>query len=617
MRRAVLVGVLAVVLAATGLTAPAQAVVTQVQVTRTSGLPTSGVPLALTVKVPNGLTGQKVWLERKVPGKWVAVAKRTLPASKQVTLSSPLRLGVQKFRVHVFAKGNRKAAFRGMTLVGRPRVSPAPYVNESFSVGGRLPKNGARPVKLQKRTGTTWTTLATKSANAAGSVAFARPGASTAATYRLFAPKKGAKAAFTSAAVTVTPAQRNTLISTTPGGHDGNGGSLHVDISGDGRFVVFETAASDLGPTDSNGTSDVYLRDRVARKTVLVSRGVGGAQANGASHGPVISDNGRYVVYDSEASNLVGTDANGAIEDVFRYDRTTGTTLLISHDGNGGGANGDSESPSVSANGQRIAFSSGATDLLAITPDDNSSGDVFLWSQENNQHRRISKPANDATNGGGGNFPAISADGNWVAFQSGKDDLVGGSSTTAIFNAFLRNVAAGTTALVSTSSCPSGLSSPIGVSNGGTYVAYFSTCEDVLPGDTLDHSDMFLRKMSGGAPTLISHKLGGGFSNGSSFGAGDITANGARVTFSSTATDLVASDGNGAIEDVFVWTRSSGVIALVSQSRGAGGPSNGVGDVPRISDSGRFVGWVSLGQNHLPVGVDTDTESDIYVRDLR
>jgi Tol biopolymer transport system component len=614
MRRGVLVGVLAAFLVGAGLMVPAEAVATKVQLIRTSGAPTSGIPLALTVRVANGLAGQKVWLEQKVGKKWKPVAKRKLGASKQVSLASALRLGAQRYRVHVFAKGNRKQAFRGFTLGVRPRVNPAPYINEAFTISGRLPVNGARPVKLQRRAGNSWTTVATKGASGAGSVAFARPGALTAATYRFLAPKKGKLKAFASPAVAAVAAQRNQLVSATPSGHDGNDNAQEASISGDGRYVVFQSWAGDLGPTDTNGLPDIYLRDLVTRKTVLISKGVGGAQSSAGSEDPEISNNGRYVVFTSSASNLVPVDGNGTFKDVFRYDRATGAMKLISHDAAGGGSTASSERPTVSADGSRIAYGSGATDLTSET-DNNSSADVFLWTASTDTTVRISKPANNATNLGGGNNPRISADGKWIAFSGSSDDIAGASAATQ--STFLRNVTAQTTARISPTGCSGDFSWPVGVANGGTDVVFYSSCPDVLPGDVLGEFDVYSKNMGTGVVTLVSHKLGGGFANGDAYGLMDMTPDGSRVAFSSDAADLVPGDGNGAVEDVFVWIRSTGKVALVSQARGAGGPVNGASNLPTISDSGRYVTWISQGQNMVPPGVDSDTDPDVYLRDLR
>lgn len=611
MRRAVLVGFLAVVLSAAGLSAPASAVPSQVTVTRTSGVPTSGVSLSLTVKVGNGLTGQRVWLEKKVGTKWKAVAKRKLPASKQVVLATGLRLGTQKYRVHVFKKGNRNQAFRAFTLAPKPKVTPAPYIGEAFAVGGRLPTNGVRTVKLQKKNGSSWGTIATKNANGAGAVVFARPGAPAKAIYRLFAPKKGTKKAFVSPPVAVTPAERTQLVSRAAAGGPGNEASEFASISGNGRFITFQSAANNLAPGDTYAGTDVYLRDRVARTTTLVSRGVGGP-SDGDSVEPVISHDGRFVAFASESTKLIAGDLNGK-KDIFRYDRVTRTTKLVSHAFGGVATNADSVRPEISADGTRVVFASAATTL---TPDvdDNGASDIFLWNAGTDAHTRLSKPADNSTNKGGGQNPRISPDGKWVAFSSGSDDIAGAS--TATVSTFLRNVQAATTARVSTTTCTGGLTFPVGVSNGGGYVATSTTCQDLGPGEGNSSYDLFVRTMNGGAQVLVSHALDGDTGNASTSGHAQLSADGNRMVFASNAEDLVTNDGNG-FKDIFTWTRSTGKITLVSPRRDglSGSGANGDNTDAAFSANGKIVVWTSEATN-VAVG-DSTAGPDIVYRDLR
>src|SRR5207249_11264627 len=146
----------------------------------------------------------------------------------------------------------------------------------------------------------------------------------------------------------------------------GNSDSSDSVISSDGRFVLFLSSANNLVTNDDNGKFvDVFLRDRTNGVTTLVSvnqTGVGGGNGNSVS--PAASTNGRYVVFESEASNLVANDTNG-VSDVFVRDLQTGTTTLVSENGSGAGGNGGSTSPVISADGRYVAFVSEAWDLVA------------------------------------------------------------------------------------------------------------------------------------------------------------------------------------------------------------------------------------------------------------
>jgi Tol biopolymer transport system component len=240
------------------------------------------------------------------------------------------------------------------------------------------------------------------------------------------------------------------------GAASGNGGSAGGRLSAGGRFVVFSSDASNLVANDTNGRSDVFVRDLATGVTRLVSvnkAGTGGG--NNDSFGAIISANGRYVVFTSYASNLVANDAN-ALPDLFVRDLATKTTKLISV--NRAGTSGGniptlgSVDPAITPDGRFVAFYSAASDLVAN--DTNNLIDLFLRDIVAGTTSLIS--VNRAGNAAGIGLlftPAISADGRFVAFQSEANDLVendpqraGGNQDTDVF---VRDVAAGTTSLVS------------------------------------------------------------------------------------------------------------------------------------------------------------------------
>jgi Tol biopolymer transport system component len=175
------------------------------------------------------------------------------------------------------------------------------------------------------------------------------------------------------------------LISATPAGVPA-GGQLFVDqmpydyggqhVSGDNRYVVFASPSSQIVAGDTNGFQDDFVRDRVTGTTTLVSRTSSGAPANGHSNSPVISANGRYVAFTSQASNLVPTDTNGAL-DVFVRDLQAGTTTLVSVSSGGAAANYGAYEPSISADGRYIAFES-ASDTLVPGDTNVFNRDIFV-----------------------------------------------------------------------------------------------------------------------------------------------------------------------------------------------------------------------------------------------
>jgi Tol biopolymer transport system component len=167
-------------------------------------------------------------------------------------------------------------------------------------------------------------------------------------------------------------------VSVSSAGAQANGASAGAWLSGDGRFVVFESDATDLVQGDTNGARDVFVRDRRAGTTTRVSLGRGGAQANGASsrggRGRAITQDGRYVTFESGASNLVAGDTNGTY-DVFVRDLARGVTARVSLTQGGGQADGSSGRPALSGDGRVVVFESYARNL--VPRDENLLSDVF------------------------------------------------------------------------------------------------------------------------------------------------------------------------------------------------------------------------------------------------
>ena len=219
-------------------------------------------------------------------------------------------------------------------------------------------------------------------------------------------------------------------------GAQGNGfsDSAYASISADGRFVAFESVATNLVAGDTNAMEDVFVRDRNLHRTVRVSISGAGAQGNGGSYAPSVSAGGRFVAFESVATNLVAGDTN-AMQDVFVRDRNLHRTVRVSISGAGAQANGGSYAPSVSADGRFVAFDSVATNL--VTSDTNGSSDVFLRDRE--FHRTVRVSINTAGSQGNANSydPWVSTDGRVVAFDSGATNLVT-SDTNGSYDVFVR-----------------------------------------------------------------------------------------------------------------------------------------------------------------------------------
>ncbi|MEU7652154.1 hypothetical protein AB0C41_09070 [Micromonospora taraxaci] len=356
------------------------------------------------------------------------------------------------------------------------------------------------------------------------------------------------------AAASLAGRATTTRVSVSSAGAEGRRNSYTPAISAAGRYVAFLSRASNLVPGDTNEVTDVFVHDLVTGKTERVSVSSSGSQqiVNGAEYAPSISADGRYVVFLSEASNLVPGDTNNTW-DVFRRDRVAGTTERVNLTSTGGQANGPVYEAILSADGQSVAFVSRADNL--VPGDTNGTDDVFVRDLRTATTSRVSvSGAGGQANGRSQFRPGISADGRYVAFLSEADNLVPGD-TNRLADYFVRDRTTSTTSRVNVSSTgmqsrslPS--SSPA-ISANGRYVI-FEGGDDLVPDDYNDARDVFLRDRTAGTTERVSLTNFGGQANDRSYALG-ITADGRYVVFSSWADNLVPDDTNPRLaSDVYV-----------------------------------------------------------------
>jgi WD40 repeat protein len=274
-------------------------------------------------------------------------------------------------------------------------------------------------------------------------------------------------------------------------GNEGNGGSFKSSISADGRFVSFYSYARNLVPGDTNGMPDIFVRDRQGGTTERVSVDSSGAQADNASFKSSISADGRFVAFDSYASNLVAGDTNGWT-DVFVRDRQNGTTERVSTRSTGKQANGGSNRPAISADGRFVAFSSYASNL--VTGDTNGKWDVFVKDRQTGATERVSVDSGGYESDGDSVRPTISADGRFVAFDSTATNLVQGD-TNGWDDIFVHDRLTGTTVRVSVDSAGHEADAPSAksaISADGRFVVIGSGATNLVAGDTNGFSDVFV-----------------------------------------------------------------------------------------------------------------------------
>ncbi|MCA1845405.1 MAG: hypothetical protein LC792_19875 [Actinobacteria bacterium] len=345
-------------------------------------------------------------------------------------------------------------------------------------------------------------------------------------------------------------AGRTTLVSRRSDGTPADGDSSNPSISGDGRDVAFESSATNLVAGDTNDEPDVFVHDRQTGRTRRISVASDGSQGDGGSFRPSISGDGRFVAFESDATGLAAGDHNGA-KDVYVHDRQTGRTQRISVASDGTEGDGDSSSPSISSDGRFVAFVSSATNLVA--GDTNDATDVFVHDRWTGRTRRVSV-ASDGTEGDGSSMsPSISGDGTTVAFNSLSTNLVAGDTNDAA-DVFAYDRETGRTTRVSTASDGSqaerGGSSPT-VSGNGRMVAFLT--DGALTPDDVNHGqDIYVHDRKGNTTTRVSVGADRVDANGRGV-TPSISGDGTVVAFASLATNLVDGDDN-ATEDVF-WSR--------------------------------------------------------------
>ncbi|MHB8793124.1 MAG: TolB family protein [Thermoleophilia bacterium] len=356
------------------------------------------------------------------------------------------------------------------------------------------------------------------------------------------------------------------LVSTDSNGIQGNCGSLGPSISADGRFVAFVSCASNLGPDDTNGDPDIFLKDIQTGTTTRVSTDSGGNQANptlyqNGSNACTISGDGRYVAFQSFASNLVSGDTNSTC-DVFIKDTQINQTTRVSTDSAGAQVYGLSQAPSISGDGRYTVFIHGSDLIPGGYP---GIYDIFVKDSQTGITSVISTDSTGGRANGPSGDPSISPNGRYVTFESDASNLGSGGS-----GIFIKDIQTDQTTRVSndyaTGGQPDGNSSHPSVSNNG-HVVFWSFASNLVPGDITqcnsfgtiyNCADVFVWDKESGITTIISTDISGDNGNDDSGGIGDIfltdrsiTADGRFVVLESNATNLVPGDTNGA-RDIFL-----------------------------------------------------------------
>jgi Tol biopolymer transport system component len=408
-----------------------------------------------------------------------------------------------------------------------------------------------------------------------------------------------------------------TRASTDAQGQDANGLSHEPRTSADGRYVVFQSFAEDIVTNDGNGASDVFRRDLQTGITELASFDEATGTYAG-SDGASVSADGRYVLFRSIRTGV--PPAGDIHQGLFVRDMDADTTTRVDLTPGGGEPDpaGESISGTISADGRFVVFYSTADDLVA--DDGNNFSDVFVRDLMDETTTRVSVDTNgDDANGisefAEGDPPAISADGKYVAFNSDATDLTTAPDGNGTTDVFVRDLLSGTTTRTSVDTSgddSDGFSFGPSLSADGRTIAFTSAASDLVAGDASEDRDVFVRDLDAGTTIRASVDAGGGDADGPSVQAA-LSGDAAHIAFTSDATDLVSGDTNG-FTDVFVRDLTVGSTARVSVDV-LDRDANGFSDDPSLTGDGRYVAFTSRATNIA--GKDANGFPDVYVRAAR
>jgi Tol biopolymer transport system component len=378
-----------------------------------------------------------------------------------------------------------------------------------------------------------------------------------------------------------------------------------IALSGDGNILAFESAATNLVAAATDNQRDIFVRDYQTGQVELASRASDGSEGNGHSYTPAISADGSVLAFASYATNLVSGDTNGR-KDIFLLDRESGEMSLVSRPA-AGQSNGNSDTPVLSADGRRVAFVSFASNL--VPGDHNGTADVFVYDREAESLALVSCAADGTPGNGAAGDPSVSANGRYIAFESSADNLVAGDSNGSR-DIFRRDTQTGEVLRVSVATGggeADGSSGDPSISADGSLVAFHSLATNLVAGDLNAKGDIFAHNAINDETELISRTDTGAQGLQHSEHPA-VSADGRWVVYDSTSANLVSDDTNSE-RDVFRFDRIDGTVERLSM--GSGGIQGDGGSArARFSTDGRYLGFQSEAAN-LVAG-DTNAVTDSF-----
>jgi hypothetical protein len=380
-----------------------------------------------------------------------------------------------------------------------------------------------------------------------------------------------------------------TLASTT-GAVTANGYSDNPSLSADGRYTAFASDASNLVTGDVNGTRDIFIFDSQNNTVRRLNVSQQGAPANAPSNNPALSADGRFLAFSSDATNLILGDTN-AFSDIFVVDTITGAIARQSVSTAGGQSNGSSFRPAMSGDGRYLVFESSATNLIAGTTAAGVSH-IYVRDRTLGTTTLVSQSSAGTAGNGASLQASISGDGRYVAFESDANNLVDGD-TNALRDIFLRDLTTGTTTRVSVGpggvqsigNAAGGASRAPSITTDGRYIAFGSEATNLVVGDTNNVSDVFVYDRVSATTSRLSVASSGGQGidpstapfNIGSFNP-NISSTGRYVTFASITDNITPGDESGQYGTLAAATIGGGGVTAVTVTNPGGGTafSNGI-----------------------------------------
>lgn len=410
------------------------------------------------------------------------------------------------------------------------------------------------------------------------------------------------------------------------------GDSSGIELSADARWALFSSNGNGLTTNDNNGFNiDLFLQDLQTGERTLITRGLSGSSANGDSVADAFSADGRFVLFESDADDLVPGDDNEST-DLFLYDRTTGQTTVISKS-TAGVADGNSGAAVMTADARFILFESDADDLSPL--DANDAPDLYLLDRQNGAVQLITLNSNN-TAAASAVFPnpflgqfegAVSGDGRWVAYISSATNVVRGVPVNAPPQLFLRDTLGQTNAWISRATSGQGAASVAApeLSDDGTILAFLSTSLDAVPTQTsflyiyktatgelrkvqaadefslsadglwiayVSANQVYLCDVAGQTNQLVTPSVGLGATPLPSTNP-VLSPDGRVLLFTSAATNLVGNGSTNVFYQLYRFDRTTGQIALLTPGMSGGG-ANRDALYPVVSADGSTAGFMSF-----------------------